>query len=129
MHYPFEREKFSCRLRDSLSRHGLPTDSPALLAREFNRRFSGQAITSQAARKWLHGDAIPGQARLLVLAHWLGVSAEWLRYGEKQALPSLVAEPAPPVDLALMRDFFALSQVQQNAVRTLIRQLLREARD
>lgn len=36
---------------------------------------------SLSPRRWLNGDALPAQDKLRVLAEWLGVGAEWLRFG------------------------------------------------
>jgi hypothetical protein len=33
----------------------------------------------------LHGDALPTQDKLHVLADWLGISSEWLRFGDSNA--------------------------------------------
>jgi hypothetical protein len=76
-----EREDFSERLQHALRSADYSPDSPTQLAREFNIRFSGRPITVHAARKWLVGEAIPTQEKLRTLAHWLGVAAEWLRFG------------------------------------------------
>src|SRR5688500_1244042 len=76
-----ERELFSQRLRKILARAQYVPDSPTQLAREFNVRYSGKPVTVHAARKWLMGEAIPTQDKLRTLAQWLGVTAEWLRFG------------------------------------------------
>lgn len=76
-----EQYGFSARLHQSLRNADYSPDSPTQLAREFNIRFSGHRITVHAARKWLVGEAIPTQEKLRTLAQWLGVSAEWLRFG------------------------------------------------
>jgi CheY-like chemotaxis protein len=77
-----ERAKFRERLAKALQFAGYPHDSPTQLAREFNFRFSGRPVTIHAARKWLVGESIPTQDKLRILAQWLGVTAEWLRFGE-----------------------------------------------
>src|SRR5438067_3886583 len=76
-----ERESFSERLQLALKNAHYSPDSPTQLAREFNIRFAGRPITVHAARKWLVGEAIPTQEKLRTLAQWLGVPAEWLRFG------------------------------------------------
>jgi len=55
--------------------------SATLLANEFNLRYWGKSITSHTARNWLLGKSIPMQDKLRVLADWLHVSADELRYG------------------------------------------------
>lgn len=62
-------------------RVGLPVASPTQIAQEFNARYPGNKIAAQTVRKWLLADAIPTQAKLMNLADWLEVSAEWLRFG------------------------------------------------
>ncbi|MFD2274111.1 hypothetical protein ACFS07_32355 [Undibacterium arcticum] len=58
-----EREGFSDRLQQALRNAHYQPDSPTKLAREFNIRFSGRAVTVHAARKWLVGEAIPTQEK------------------------------------------------------------------
>ena len=55
--------------------------SPTLLANEFNLRYWGKSITITTARNWLLGKSIPMQDKLRVLADWLHVSSDELRYG------------------------------------------------
>lgn len=75
-----EKLLFSERLREAMTRAGYAL-RPVVLEREFNTRFWGRSITLQAARRWLRGEAIPAQDKLQVLADWLGVPPEELRYG------------------------------------------------
>ena len=82
-----ERAKFQARLAKALHFAGYPNDSPTQLAREFNFRFSGKPVTIHAARKWLVGESIPTQDKLRILAQWLGVTAEWLRFGDADNAP------------------------------------------
>lgn len=76
-----QRAAFSKRLNQELKRIGQPVGSPTKIARAFNRSFSGRPVTAQTVRKWLFAEAVPTQPKLLALAAWLGVSAQWLRYG------------------------------------------------
>lgn len=71
---------FALRLREALEKRG-KKPSPTALEREFNLRYRGQPITMHAARKWLLGLAIPTQDKLEVLARWLDVTDDWLRWG------------------------------------------------
>src|SRR6478672_291707 len=88
MHIAEEREKFSERLKSALRRARYVPDSPTVLARHFNEIYPGRPITVHAARKWLVAQAIPTQDKLRVLASWLDVPADWLRFGT-------VIEPTP----------------------------------
>lgn len=76
-----ERTAFSTRLQSALRNANQAPKHPTYLAREFNFRFSGRPVTVHAARKWLVGESIPTQDKLRTLADWLGVTAEWLRFG------------------------------------------------
>ncbi len=124
MRATLEREAFSQRLREALLRAGDDGASPTRLAREFNRRYPGRPITLHAARKWLQAEAIPAQDKVRVLAEWLGVSAEWLRFGEGGKSVLAVREPTvPSVDFDLAREVAALSQAHQGVVRALVKAL------
>ncbi|WP_326939126.1 hypothetical protein [Actimicrobium sp. GrIS 1.19] len=103
-------------------------DSPTQLAREFNIRFAGRPITVHAARKWLVGEAIPTQEKLRTLAQWLGVPAEWLRFGggddksAESADPTLRFESA---DVKLIADLQRLDETYRVIAREIIRMLVR----
>ena len=88
-----EKEAFSQRFKQKLAEHGWAINSPTWLAREFNLRYSGQSVSVQTASNWLSGAAIPSQDKLQILAAWLDVSSQWLRFGESNnALTSPVEE-------------------------------------
>lgn len=55
---------------------------PAVLEKEFNTRYWGRPVTYQAVTRWLKGEAVPAQDKLQVLAQWLGVEPQHLRFGE-----------------------------------------------
>ena len=94
-----ERKAFADRLQSALRQARQPSDSPTALARGFNSRFPGRAITVHAARKWLIAESIPTQDKLRTLAQWLHVPAEWLRFGGTMSNPG--EEVRPPVDNSL----------------------------
>ena len=75
-----ETNAFAERLRQALKGVGI-RPSPTLVANEFNLRYWGKSITSHTARNWLLGKSIPMQDKLRVLADWLHVSPDELRYG------------------------------------------------
>ncbi|MBS0430000.1 MAG: hypothetical protein JSR41_22170 [Proteobacteria bacterium] len=123
-----EREAFSQRLRTALDQAGWKAMGATLLAREFNRRNSGPAITPHATRKWLQGEAIPAQGNLQDLASWLEVPAPWLRFGDP-ALPPQAAESPPAPYLSgqaakLAADYLRLGAQEQRIVESLIALLL-----
>lgn len=76
-----EKLSFSTRLKSALAQANHPI-SPTYLSNEFNHRYDGQAVSVQSANNWLLGKAIPNQDKLAVLAIWLNVSSQWLRFGE-----------------------------------------------
>ncbi len=75
-----ENEEFAARLRLALKGVGI-RPSATVLANEFNLRYWGESITINTARNWLLGKSIPMQDKLRVLADWLHVSPDELRYG------------------------------------------------
>ena len=88
-----EAQAFAQRLRQALEQAGQPA-SPTTLAHEFNLRYWGRSISIHAARNWLLGVSLPRHDKLRVLADWLHVSPDELRYGTlaspfKARLPNL----------------------------------------
>lgn len=77
-----EKIEFSQRLRDAMARAGYSA-SPSVLEHGFNLRWQGRPISNQAAWGWLNNRAIPTQDKLQVLAEWLRVEPEVLRFGER----------------------------------------------
>lgn len=77
-----EKIEFSQRLRDAMTRAGYSA-SPSVLEHEFNLRWQGRSISNQAAWGWLNNRAIPTQDKLQLLAEWLKVEPEVLRFGER----------------------------------------------
>ncbi len=75
-----EKLEFSQRLRAAMVQAGHAA-SPSVLEHEFNLRWPGRSISNQAAWGWLNSRSIPTQDKLLVLAEWLKVEPEVLRFG------------------------------------------------
>lgn len=80
MSSPSETAPFAKRLKQALDSNGVRA-SPTVVASEFNLRYWGRSITSHTARNWLLGKSFPTQDKLRVLADWLQVSPEELRFG------------------------------------------------
>ena len=93
-----ETQAFAERLRTALKGVGI-RPSPTLVANEFNLRYWGKSITSHTARSWLLGKSIPMQDKLRVLADWLHVSADELRFGT--LAPAFKAEDSR-VDMSVL---------------------------
>jgi hypothetical protein len=75
-----EKNAFADRLRAAMTQAGYPI-RPIVLEREFNTRYWGKSVTLQAVRRWLRGEAIPAQDKLQVLAEWLKIEPDVLRFG------------------------------------------------
>ena len=117
------REAFSGRLRSALDGAGYG-HSPTRLARAFNARCPDEQVSYHAARKWLLGEAIPSQSRLVVLATWLHVDPAWLRFGDEggdDSAPGLaqLAERSGQLDISM------LTEGEEEVVRLLVEALLR----
>lgn len=76
-----EKMEFSRRLRNAMVSAGYSA-SPSVLEHEFNLRWPGRSISNQAAWGWLNKRAIPTQDKLQILAEWLRIEPEVLRFGE-----------------------------------------------
>jgi hypothetical protein len=125
-----EREAFCQRLKAAIARFDPQgRTGAAWLAREFNQRYAGKPVSVHAARKWLMGDAIPSHDKLLTLAGWLRVSAEWLLYGagEMTKFSAVQQDPAryAVVDVDLVREINALNQEHRQIVREMVAMLAR----
>ena len=106
-----QRIAFSKRLTQELKRIGQPTGSPTQIARTFNQNFSGQPVSAQTVRKWLLAEAMPTQPKLLALAAWLGVSAQWLRYGSGAKVESTAPLTAQQTGLLVLgKEYAGLAQ-------------------
>jgi len=128
-----EREHFSQRLQHALRHADYSPDSPTQLAREFNVRFAGRPVTVHAARKWLVGEAIPTQEKLRILSHWLGVSAEWLRFGDKEHGEASRGDTQSgphfeSADVKLLEELQSLGEADRKLAREFIRMLVRMER-
>ena len=77
-----ERGRFADRLRNSLIEREIEPN-PTRLALEFNARFGGRGVGMHTCRKWLVGEAIPTQEKLVVLALMLGVALRRLGAGPR----------------------------------------------
>ena len=109
--------------------------SPTKLASEFNLRWRGAPVTSNAARKWILGESIPTLDKIDVLANLLGTNSQWLRWGEKnsnQVNTMGRTESIHPIALkpnlekSLIQDFRLLSTANQRVIFNLIEIMLHE---
>ena len=115
-----EKKLFAERLTQALSEAKHPI-SPTYLSKEFNYRYDGQPISVQSANNWLLGKAIPGQDKLSLLALWLNVSKQWLRFGDqKLADETSTLTESQSVELNYFLKFKALKSAHKEIIQNLI---------
>src|SRR5260221_11743156 len=83
--------EFALRLRQAIEAAGLEP-RPSVLLKLFNSSYWGPPISFQAVSRWLNGEAVPEQDKLVLLAGLLG--GEPQVFGFWGAAPP--APPAPP---------------------------------
>lgn len=76
--------EFAQRLREAMQAQGYEP-KPSVLEREFNQRYWGRGVTLHGVRRWLLGETLPSQDKLLVLAEWLQLTPQQLRFGTEVA--------------------------------------------
>ncbi len=106
------KKAFSERLYREFQQMNLPMNSPTEIARILNRKLPQLSVTPQTIRKWLFHGIYPSQDKIMMLADWLGVSAQWLRFGEGEKftvnkLAQLSTEYQVPANLLLMSAEYA----------------------
>jgi transcriptional regulator with XRE-family HTH domain len=120
------RVEFAARLNSSLREAGFPTTMSAFV-KEYNLRADGASVTIHAARKWLSGEALPTQEKIHIIAKWLGVSAQWLRFGENDSSP-WDASALEPRDVQLLNDIRALPEEERAIIMLMVNSLLKAHR-
>ena len=127
-----EKQAFTKRLKEALRKAGVDAASFARVAREFNLRYGGDPVSTQAVRKWLTGGALPSQDKIRALAMWLDVGVHWLRFGDadrkqdrvlagtRQDSPAYKAEP-----VWVARKFESLDDAHKRIVLEIVHALLR----
>ena len=75
-----EKVEFTSRLRKAIVDAGYQA-RPSVVEREFNLRWHGRSVSTQAAWSWLNAKSIPSQDKVLVLAEWLKIEPHVLRFG------------------------------------------------
>ena len=124
-----EKTEFAQRLRKAMLAAGYP-DRPAVLEREFNSRYWGRSVTFQAVSRWLGGKSIPSQDKLQVIAQWLKVEPQALRFGD-QAVSAIREQRAKWQDPGFYQEreaidaFLALPVEQRKVVREVIMAFVR----
>ncbi|WP_216934089.1 MULTISPECIES: hypothetical protein [unclassified Acinetobacter] len=118
-----EKKLFAERLNSAMLEAKHPI-SPTYLSQEFNNRYSGQPISVQSANNWLLGKAIPNQDKLAVLALWLNVSNQWLRFGDIDQTNVPNINSLESTDLDFLLKFRKLSSSQKKLLNSLIDEIL-----
>ena len=77
-----EKAEFATRLKKAMTDAGYEP-RPAVLEKQFNSRYWGKSLSFQAVSRWLNGQSIPSQEKLQILAEWLAIEPQALRYGEE----------------------------------------------
>jgi hypothetical protein len=118
------KKMFAQRLAAAMEAAGY-VPRPAVLEREFNTRYWGKPMTLHGVRRWLLGDTLPPQDKLLVLAEWLGVQPQDLRFGAE--LPRRVEQRRATWELGVgyeerevFEAFLRLPVPQRRVVREVI---------
>jgi transcriptional regulator with XRE-family HTH domain len=122
-----EKSEFSARLKKAMTEAGYPA-RPAVLEREFNLRYWGHPVSVQAVTRWLKGEAFPAQDKLQLIAEWLQVEPQVLRFGmeavhsireRKKRWEDAVSGPEREV----LETFLALSAKHKKVAQTVIEAL------
>ena len=112
-----ESQAFAQRLRAALTAADVAV-SPTAVQRKFNALTGDTPISVHAVRKWIMGESIPTQDRVRVLAAWLGVSPNWLRFGEAVAKGD---SPTPSAEeYVLLRSFRRLGAQERRQILALV---------
>jgi hypothetical protein len=128
------QKAFGKRLESQLLGKRKPL-SATKLARDFNLRWRGVPISTNAARKWLMGESIPTMDKIDLLANMLDTSTEWLRWGEKDSSDLIKSGNRLEIhststslnsEKSLIQDYRLLNKTYQKIIRSLIEIMLRE---
>lgn len=125
-----EKAAFARRLVAAMRAKGWDP-RPSVLERRFNAVHWGRPITPHGVRRWLLGQTIPHQDRLVTLARLLEVDVNYLRFGTA-GLPVAIAEPQVRWDedigwseRELFMAFLRLPIPQRRVVREVIQAFVR----
>jgi hypothetical protein len=76
-------------------------------------------LAAHAARSWLLGTSMPRQDHLRILASWLKVSPDQLRFGKTEANSAIFQNFEVSVeDQEFLAKYFSLSAAQKTVVRS-----------
>jgi transcriptional regulator with XRE-family HTH domain len=124
-----EKLEFANRLANAMLNAGYEARA-SVLEPQFNTRYWGKPVTYQAVTRWLKGEAIPSQDKLQVLAEWLNIEPQILRFGgdsirsvqeRKKRWEDAIAGPEREV----LEAFINLPAAQKKVAREVILALLK----
>jgi hypothetical protein len=125
------KKTFAKRLRAAMEAAGYQA-RPSVLEREFNIRHWGKPMTLHGVRRWLLGETMPRNDKIVVMANWLGVTPESLGFGESNMTQA--EEPRKPwgsdigyQDRELLQALMSLPVPQRRVVREVIMTFARDA--
>jgi transcriptional regulator with XRE-family HTH domain len=119
-----ESQQFAERLRSALESSGVRA-SPTVVANAFNLRYQGRSITPHTARNRLLGKVMPTQDKLRVLADWLQVSPDELRFGRTPGKTAVLQMTSGLMalelaDRELVERYLSLSQSERKTIRDVV---------
>jgi transcriptional regulator with XRE-family HTH domain len=118
------KQNFALRLSQAMVARGYEA-KPAILERQFNLHYFGKPMTLHGVRRWLRGETLPAQDKLVALAEWLRIPPDELRYGAE--IKTEILQERKRWDDAIgyqeretFEIFLALPAPQRKAVREII---------
>ncbi len=76
------KQNFAARLKEAMQAAGYEP-KPAVLERNFNLHYFGKPMSLHGVRRWLLGETLPPQDKLIALAKWLRIPPDQLRFGDE----------------------------------------------
>jgi transcriptional regulator with XRE-family HTH domain len=118
-----EKADFTERLKKAMVAAGYEP-RPAVLEKQFNSRYWGKSVSFQAISRWLNGKSIPSQEKLQILAEWLAIEPQALRYGEETVRAVRAKKDRwsnmAPEDRDLVDNLLALPMAKKKVVREVV---------
>ena len=78
------RQNFAARLDLACKQKGLPEKGRGVQIANIVK------VTTKAVSKWFNAETMPSTSNIYTLAHFLGVTPEWLTYGDKNVVPNSI---------------------------------------
>ena len=122
---------FAKRLQAAMEAAGYQA-RPSVLEREFNMRHWGKPMTLHGVRRWLLGETMPRNDKIVVLANWLGVTPESLGFGESNMVQAEEPRKSWGSDIGyqdreLLQALMSLPVPQRRVVKEVIMTFARDA--